>query len=132
MAENQKRIILSCSKRKKKKKPWEIKSSEKAYFHQEHIFHFKQNQEQNIQNFQVVSKQVYVGEIYYEHQKLFETMTNHVNTLHIQAREFESDKRTFQNELCWYIKQWVTSVNTKMSQKAWWLCWQLLFILTIK
>ena len=38
MAEIQKRIILSCSKRKKKKEPWEIKSSEKAYFHQEHIF----------------------------------------------------------------------------------------------
>ena len=40
------------------------------------------------------SKQVCAGGVYEEHQKSFEAMAIHNKTLHIQARQFESNKKS--------------------------------------
>ena len=74
--------------RERKRKLWEKKGSL-----QQLIFSFQTESRAKYTKLQVFSKQVYVEEVYEEHQKSFEAMVNHVNTLHIQAREFEPNRK---------------------------------------
>ena len=62
------------------------------------------------------SKQVCAGEVYEEHQMSFEVMAIHNKTLHIQAREFELNKKSSSKRR--YIVQSITSVNTKIRYKV--------------
>ena len=47
-----------------------------------------------MQNFRF-SKQVYVGEVYEEHQKSFKAMANDINTFHIQQENLSMTKKLF-------------------------------------